>query len=136
MQSCPIRIALMEKHWKFLLHSKVAYDLSSVLVVASFVSLLTVPLVCLFLKPAETKLVTKRRKINAFDLIRFDKYTWTKSLRHMPCYYLFQSITAFAHTCFQYAIMKQWPLYMSTKNTILKRYDGRFKDIFEEVYQQ
>lgn len=69
-------------------------------------------------------------------LVRFDKYTfynWTKSL---PCYYLFQSITAFAHTCFQYAIMKKWPLYMSTKNTILKRYDGRFKDIFEEVYQQ
>ena len=48
---------------------------------------------------------------------------------------VFQSITGFAHSCFQYALMKKWPLYMSTKNTILKRYDGRFKDIFEEVYQ-
>lgn len=54
----------------------------------------------------------------------------------MAMYNTDESITAFAHTCFQYAIMKKWPLYMSTKNTILKRYDGRFKDIFEEVYQQ
>ena len=45
------------------------------------------------------------------------------------------SITAFAHSCFQMAIEKGWPLYMSTKNTIMKRYDGRFKDIFEAIYQ-
>jgi hypothetical protein len=49
---------------------------------------------------------------------------------------LFQSIRGFAHSCFQYAIAKQWPLYLSTKNTILKRYDGRFKDIFEEIYNK
>eukprot|EP00112_Aurelia_sp_Birch-Aquarium-sp1_P009125 Seg2025.1 transcript_id=Seg2025.1/GoldUCD/mRNA.D3Y31 product="Isocitrate dehydrogenase" protein_id=Seg2025.1/GoldUCD/D3Y31 len=47
-----------------------------------------------------------------------------------------ESIRDFAHSCFNYAISKQWPLYMSTKNTILKRYDGRFKDIFEEIYQE
>jgi len=47
-----------------------------------------------------------------------------------------ESIRAFAHSCFQYAIMKQWPLYMSTKNTILKKYDGRFKDIFEEIFRE
>ncbi|CAF0726193.1 unnamed protein product [Didymodactylos carnosus] len=47
-----------------------------------------------------------------------------------------ESITGFAHSCFQYALMKNYPLYMSTKNTILKRYDGRFKDIFEEIYQR
>ncbi len=46
------------------------------------------------------------------------------------------SIYGFAHSCFNQAVNKQWPLYMSTKNTILKRYDGRFKDIFEEVYQE
>lgn len=46
-----------------------------------------------------------------------------------------ESITGFAHSCFQYALKKKWPLYMSTKNTILKRYDGRFKDIFQEVYE-
>ncbi len=45
-----------------------------------------------------------------------------------------QSIRGFAHSCFAYALMKGWPLFLSTKNTILKKYDGRFKDIFEEIY--
>jgi len=47
-----------------------------------------------------------------------------------------ESIHGFAHSCFQYALQKKWPLYLSTKNTILKAYDGRFKDIFEEIYQK
>lgn len=47
-----------------------------------------------------------------------------------------ESIKDFAHSSFQYALDKGWPLYMSTKNTILKRYDGRFKDIFAEIYKQ
>lgn len=46
-----------------------------------------------------------------------------------------ESIYGFARSCFNQALVKQWPLYLSTKNTILKAYDGRFKDIFEEVYQ-
>ena len=45
------------------------------------------------------------------------------------------SIRGFAHACFNMAINKKWPLYLSTKNTILKQYDGRFKDIFAEIYQ-
>ena len=47
-----------------------------------------------------------------------------------------ESIDGFARSCFNQALMKGWPLYLSTKNTILKAYDGRFKDIFEEVYQR
>ncbi|XP_029462240.1 isocitrate dehydrogenase [NADP] cytoplasmic [Rhinatrema bivittatum] len=47
-----------------------------------------------------------------------------------------QSITDFAHSSFQMALAKAWPLYMSTKNTILKKYDGRFKDIFQEIYEK
>jgi isocitrate dehydrogenase len=47
-----------------------------------------------------------------------------------------ESIFGFARACFNLALSKQWPLYLSTKNTILKKYDGRFKDIFEEVYQK
>jgi isocitrate dehydrogenase len=47
-----------------------------------------------------------------------------------------ESIRSFAQSCFQYSLMKKWPLYLSTKNTILKKYDGRFKDIFEEIYQK
>jgi isocitrate dehydrogenase len=45
-----------------------------------------------------------------------------------------ESIRGFAHSCFNIALQKGWPLYLSTKNTILKKYDGRFKDIFEEIY--
>jgi len=45
------------------------------------------------------------------------------------------SITEFAHSCFQYAISRKYPLLLSTKNTILKKYDGRFKDIFAELYE-
>lgn len=46
-----------------------------------------------------------------------------------------ESIKGFAHSCFQYALNRKFPLYLSTKNTILKAYDGRFKDIFQEIYE-
>lgn len=54
----------------------------------------------------------------------------------MGMYNTVDSIRGFAKSCFEYAIIKKWPLYMSTKNTILKRYDGRFKDIFQEIYER
>jgi len=54
----------------------------------------------------------------------------------MTMYNTDESIKGFAHSCLSYALMRKWPLYMSTKNTILKRYDGRFKDIFEEIYEK
>jgi isocitrate dehydrogenase len=54
----------------------------------------------------------------------------------MSMYNTDESIFGFAHSSFQMALTKKWPLYLSTKNTILKAYDGRFKDIFEEVYQK
>ncbi|MCL4138992.1 UNVERIFIED_CONTAM: hypothetical protein GTU68_067169, partial [Idotea baltica] len=54
----------------------------------------------------------------------------------MAMYNTDQSIKDFAHSSFQVALTKKWPLYLSTKNTILKRYDGRFKDIFEEIFQK
>ncbi len=47
-----------------------------------------------------------------------------------------ESISGFARACFNQALAKGWPLYLSTKNTILKKYDGRFKDIFEDIYQK
>mgnify|MGYP000624957626 FL=1 len=46
-----------------------------------------------------------------------------------------ESIAGFALSCFNLALQKKWPLYLSTKNTILKKYDGRFKDIFQELYE-
>src|SRR5256885_12869039 len=53
----------------------------------------------------------------------------------MTMYNTDESIMGFARSCFNMALAKKWPLYLSTKNTILKKYDGRFKDIFEEIYQ-
>jgi isocitrate dehydrogenase len=53
----------------------------------------------------------------------------------MAMYNLDESIKEFARASFNYGLMKGWPVYLSTKNTILKAYDGRFKDIFQEIYE-
>ncbi len=52
----------------------------------------------------------------------------------MGMYNLDESIKGFARACFNYGLNKGWPVYLSTKNTILKAYDGRFKDLFQEVF--
>lgn len=54
----------------------------------------------------------------------------------MGMYNTDDSITAFAHSSFKYALDRNYPLYLSTKNTILKQYDGRFKDIFQAIYEK
>ncbi len=54
----------------------------------------------------------------------------------MGMYNLDDSITGFARSCLTYALNRKWPLYLSTKNTILKKYDGRFKDIFQKVFDE
>jgi isocitrate dehydrogenase len=53
----------------------------------------------------------------------------------MAMYNTTESIVGFAHSCFKYALNRNFPLYLSTKNTILKAYDGKFKDIFAEIYE-
>ena len=53
----------------------------------------------------------------------------------MAMYNTEDSIRGFARSCMNMALQKQWPLYLSTKNTILKKYDGRFKDIFQEIFE-
>jgi isocitrate dehydrogenase len=54
----------------------------------------------------------------------------------MAMYNLDDSIRNFARSCFNYGLDRGWPVYLSTKNTILKAYDGRFKDLFQEVFDQ
>jgi len=66
----------------------------------------------------------------------FEVYDFQGDGVAMAMYNTDESIFGFARSCFNQAINKKWPLYLSTKNTILKQYDGRFKDIFEEVYQK
>lgn len=65
----------------------------------------------------------------------FEVYNFKDGGVAMGMYNTDESIQGFARSCFQVALNKKWPLYLSTKNTILKKYDGRFKDIFEEIYQ-
>tara|TARA_B100001540_G_scaffold37242_2_gene32996 strand:+ start:3531 stop:4760 length:1230 start_codon:yes stop_codon:yes gene_type:complete len=70
------------------------------------------------------------------DSVTWDVYDYKGSGGvAMSMYNTDESIYGFARSCFNQAFDKKWPLYLSTKNTILKSYDGRFKDIFEEVYQ-
>ena len=54
----------------------------------------------------------------------------------LSMYNLDQSIKDFARACMNYGLNRNWPVYLSTKNTILKKYDGRFKDLFEKVYEE
>ena len=54
----------------------------------------------------------------------------------LAMYNLDDSIKDFARACLNYGILRKWPVYLSTKNTILKAYDGRFKDLFQEVYEK
>lgn len=65
----------------------------------------------------------------------FEVYNFKGDGVALAMYNTDESIAGFARSCFNMAISKQWPLYLSTKNTILKKYDGRFKDIFEHIYQ-
>lgn len=69
------------------------------------------------------------------QVISHEVYTFKGDGVAMAMYNTDESIRGFARACFNQAISKKWPLYLSTKNTILKKYDGRFKDIFEEIYQ-
>lgn len=66
----------------------------------------------------------------------FEVYNFKGDGVAMAMYNTDESIRGFAHSCFNVALQKKWPLYLSTKNTILKKYDGRFKDIFQEIYDK
>jgi len=65
----------------------------------------------------------------------FEVYNFKGDGVALAMYNTDESIRGFANACFNQAILKKWPLYLSTKNTILKKYDGRFKDIFQEIYE-
>ena len=69
------------------------------------------------------------------EKLEFDVFDFPGSGVAMGMYNLDASIRDFAHACFNYSLGRGWPLYLSTKNTILKAYDGRFKDIFQEIYE-
>ncbi|KAL2894574.1 Isocitrate dehydrogenase [NADP] chloroplastic/mitochondrial [Bienertia sinuspersici] len=68
--------------------------------------------------------------------VELDVYDFKGPGVAMAMYNVDSSIRAFAESSMSYAFAKKWPLYLSTKNTILKKYDGRFKDVFQEVYEE
>ena len=87
-----------------------------------------------FVVPGKGKLTVKFEGEDG-QVIEHEVYQFKGAGVAMSMYNTDESIMGFARSCFNMALQKGWPLYMSTKNTILKKYDGRFKDIFEEIYQ-
>ena len=87
-----------------------------------------------FKVPGKGKLEIKWTSEDGKDEIKHEVFNFTGPGVAMSMYNLDKSIQDFARSCFSYGLMKKWPVYMSTKNTILKQYDGRFKDIFQEIF--
>jgi len=85
--------------------------------------------------PGKGKLTMRFDPEDGSSPMNLDVFDFSSSGVALTMYNLDESIRDFARACMRYALDRNWPLYMSTKNTILKAYDGRFKDIFEEVYE-
>jgi isocitrate dehydrogenase len=86
--------------------------------------------------PGEGKLTLSYAPADGGEPIELDVYDFPGGGVAMAMYNLDDSIRDFARASLRYGLDRGYPVYLSTKNTILKRYDGRFKDIFQEVYEQ
>ncbi len=89
-----------------------------------------------FKVPGKGKMEVKWTSEDGKDEIKYEVFNFTGPGVALSMYNLDKSIEDFARSCFSYGIIKKWPVYMSTKNTILKQYDGRFKDIFQEIFDK
>ncbi|WP_413585644.1 NADP-dependent isocitrate dehydrogenase [Bdellovibrio sp. HCB274] len=89
-----------------------------------------------FVTKGKGKLTVTFQPENGGETITHEVYNFKGDGVALTMYNTDESITGFARSCFNQALTKKWPLYLSTKNTILKKYDGRFKDIFEDIYQK
>ncbi len=89
-----------------------------------------------FLVPGKGKLEIKWTSIDGKDEKKFEVFDFNGPGVALSMYNLDKSIEDFARSCLNYGLIKKWPVYLSTKNTILKKYDGRFKDIFEKVFNE
>jgi isocitrate dehydrogenase len=87
-----------------------------------------------FVVPGKGKLTMKWEAEDGSDTKEFDVFDFPGGGVSMAMYNLDDSIRDFARACMLYALDRGWPLYLSTKNTILKAYDGRFKDLFQEIF--
>ena len=89
-----------------------------------------------FKVPGKGKLEIKWTSEDGKDEKKYEVFNFPGPGIALSMYNLDKSIEDFAKSCFNYGIIKKWPVYLSTKNTILKTYDGRFKDIFQKVFEE
>ncbi len=88
-----------------------------------------------FKVPGKGKLTMRFEPEDGGEAVEYEVFKFPAAGVAMGMYNLDESIREFARASLNYGLMRKWPVYLSTKNTILKVYDGRFKDLFEEVYQ-
>jgi isocitrate dehydrogenase len=88
-----------------------------------------------FLVPGPGKLTMRFEPTDGGEATEYAVYEFEKPGVAMGMYNLDDSIRGFARACMNYGLQRGWPVYLSTKNTILKAYDGRFKDLFAEVFE-
>ena len=89
-----------------------------------------------FKVPGKGKLEIKWTSEDGKDNKSYEVFNFPGPGVALSMYNLDKSIEDFARSCFNYGLIKKWPVFLSTKNTILKTYDGRFKDIFEAVFEK
>jgi len=89
-----------------------------------------------FLIPGEGKMEVKWTSKDGKEKKEFEVFNFTGPGIALSMYNLDDSIKNFARACMNYGLERKWPVYLSTKNTILKAYDGRFKDLFQEVFNK
>ena len=89
-----------------------------------------------FKVPGKGKMEIKWTAEDGSDEIKYEVFNFPGPGIALSMYNLDKSIEDFARSCFNYGIIKKWPVYLSTKNTILKIYDGRFKDIFQDIFDK
>ncbi|MDB2354212.1 NADP-dependent isocitrate dehydrogenase [Candidatus Pelagibacter bacterium] len=89
-----------------------------------------------FKVPGKGKMEIKWTSEDGKDEIKHEVFNFPGPGIALSMYNLDKSIEDFARSCFNYGIIKNWPVYLSTKNTILKIYDGRFKDIFQDIFDK
>jgi len=89
-----------------------------------------------FKVPGKGKLEIKWTSENGKDEKKYEVYNFPGPGVALSMYNLDKSIEDFARSCLNYGLLKKWPVYLSTKNTILKIYDGRFKEIFQEIFEK
>jgi isocitrate dehydrogenase len=88
-----------------------------------------------FLVPGKGKLIMRFEPEGGGEAVEREVYDFPSPGIAMGMYNLDDSIRDFARACLSYGVQRKWPVYLSTKNTILKAYDGRFKDLFQEIFE-